>query len=154
MHSEPRTTESIGSHAPLKTTTRIPLHFIPKPLYSIACNSQGISWGKAKEWEKALVSVGHVSSVNIPKNLEYTDSAMLSYKKLFQKDFRQAAMDIYSRTMHANEITTSWKLFCPVSYTMRALLVFPPLSFSKLNSLGQGCMRDRANKAYSANCCD
>ena len=87
-------------------------------------------------------------------NLEYTASVMLSYKKLFQKDFRQAAMDTYSRTMHANKITTSWKLFCPVSYTMRAFLVFPPLSFSKGNSLGLGCMRDRANKANSANCCD
>lgn len=103
---------------------------------------------------KALVSAGHVSSVNIPKNLEYTASVVLHYKKLFQKDFRQAAMDTYSRTMHANEITTSWKLFCPVSYTMPTFLVFPPLSFSKGNSLGQGCMRDGANKGNSANCCD
>ena len=75
-------------------------------------------------------------------------------QKTISKDFRQAAMDTYSRTMHANKITTSWKLFCPVSYTMRAFLVFPPLSFSKGNSLGLGCMRDRANKANSANCCD
>ena len=38
----------------------------------------------------------------IPMNLEYTASVMLSYKKLFQKDFRQAAMGTYSCTMHAN----------------------------------------------------
>ena len=61
-------------------------------------------------------------------------------------------MDTYSRIMHASEITTSRQLFFPVSYTMRAFLVFPPLPFSKGKTLREGCMRDRANEANSANC--